>query len=132
GCDADDAHRTDDEREARRKLEEGWPMQRARLRRPALLGGLELLGGGKRCDVLSVLDDGTELRTALRREQQRLGARADNAVAALELAAVHGEVGLVDELVRVETVLRESGDPERHRRADRLSGGLDLELALGN
>ena len=108
-------------------------MQRARLRRRApLLGGRERLGRRKRRDVLAVLDDRAQLRAALRREQQRLGARTDDAVAALELAAVHGEVGLMDELVRVEAVLREAGDAERHRRADRLGGRLDLELALGN
>ena len=48
------------------------------------------------------------------------------------LRAVDGEVGLVDELVRVDAVLREPGDAERHGRADRLGRGLDLELALGD
>src|SRR5437773_5529906 len=84
GGDADDAHRPDDERETRRKLEEGRPVQRARLRRPALLGGLELLGGWERCNVLSVLDHRKELRAALCSQQQRLRARADDSVAALE------------------------------------------------
>ena len=87
-------------------------------------------GSGR--DVLAVLDDGAKLGAALRRHQQRLGARADDAVSALQLAAVHGEVGLVDQLVRVEAVLREARDAERHRRADRLRRGLDLELPLRN
>ena len=107
-------------------------MQRAWLRRSALLGGLELLGGWKRCDVLSVLDHRAELCAALCGQQQRLCARADDSVAALELAAVDSEVGLVDELVRVESVLREAGNAERHRRADRLGRRFDLELALGD
>ena len=94
--------------------------------------GSIVLGRRQRRDVLAVLDDCAQLRAALRGEQQRLGARADDAVAALELAAVHGEVGLVDELVRVEPVLREPRDAERHGRADRLRCGLHLELALGD
>ena len=82
--------------------------------------------------MFAILDDGAQLRAALRREQERLGARTDHAVATLELAAIHGEVGLVDQLVRIEAVLREAGDPKRHRRADGLGGRLDLELALCN
>ncbi len=107
-------------------------MQRVRPRMAALLGRLELLGGRKRRQMLAVLAHGAQLGAALGREQQRLGAGAEDAVAALELGAVDGEVGLVDELVRVDAVLRERGDAERHRRADRLARGLDLELALGD
>ena len=98
----------------------------------ALLGGLELLGGGKRRQMLAVLAYCAELGAALGREQKRLGAGAEDAVAALELGAVDREVGLVDELVRVDAVLRERCDTERHGRADRLGCGLDLELALGD
>ena len=86
----------------------------------------------KRRHVLAVLDDGAQLRPTFRREQQRLRARADDAVAALELAAIDGEVGLVDELVRVGAVFREARDAERNRRADRLCRRLDLELTLGD
>ena len=108
-------------------------MKRAWLcRRTPLLGGSERLGGWKRRHMFAVLDDRAQLRAALRREQQRLGARTDNAVATLQLAAVDGEVRLVDQLVRVEAVFREAGDAERHRRADGLGGRLDLELALSN
>ena len=117
-ADADDADRRDDEREALRELEEGRAVQRPRLRRAPLLGLLDRVGGRQRRHVLAVLDDGAQLRPALRREQQRLGARADDAVAALELAAIHGEVGLVDQLVRVER--RPSGS--RRRRATRSRG----------
>ena len=86
----------------------------------------------QRRDVLAVLAHRAQLRAALGGEQQRLGARAEDAVAALELRAVDGEVGLVDQLVRVDAVLRERRDADRHGRADRLRRGLDLELALGD
>ena len=69
--------------------------------------------------------------------QDRLGEhglvrRVEDAVAALDLRPVDGEVGLVDELVRVLAVARERGDAERDRRVDRLARGVDLELALGD
>ena len=47
----------------------------------------------------------------------------EDTVSALELRAVDGEVGLVDELVRVAAVARERGDADRDRRADRLARG---------
>ena len=106
------------------------PDHPARPRLAALLGRLDRVGGRQRDDVLAVLPDGPELRAALLREEQRLGAGAEDAVAALELRAVDGEVGLVDELVRVGAVLRERGDADGHRRPDGLGRGLDLELAL--
>ena len=128
--DADDADGGDDEREARREREEARSDHPARPRLAALLGRLDRVGGRQRDDVLAVLPDGPELRAALLREEQRLGAGAEDAVAALELRAVDGEVGLVDELVRVGAVLRERGDADGHRRPDGLGRGLDLELAL--
>src|SRR5579884_4156135 len=72
------------------------------------------------------------LRAALGCHQQGLGARTEHAVPALQLCAVDREVSLVDELVRVEPVLREAGDADRDGRADRLRRGLDLELVLGD
>ena len=57
--------------------------------------------------------------------------RVEDAVPALELRAVDGEVGLVDELVRVAPVAREARDADRDRRADRLARGLDVEEPLG-
>ena len=62
--------------------------------------------------------------------QQRLRAGAEDAVAALELRAVDGEVGLVDERVRILRVLRVAGDADRDGGADRLARRLDVvELA---
>ena len=66
-------------------------------------------------------------RCADGRSRERLGARVEHAVAALQLRAVDGEVGLVDQLVRVGAVARERGDADRDRRADRLARRLDLE-----
>ncbi len=128
--DADDADAGDDEGKARRQRQEARSDHPARPRLAALLGRLDRVGGRQRDDVLSVLPDCPELRAALLREEQRLGAGAEDAVAALELRAVDGEVGLVDELVRVGAVLRERGDADGHRRPDGLGRGLDLELAL--
>ena len=62
------------------------------------------------------------------REQQLVG-RVEHAVAALQLRAVDGEVGLVHELRRVLAVARERGDAHRDGGADRLARGLDLEEA---
>ncbi len=64
--------------------------------------------------------------------EQRLGARAEHAVAALELRPVDGEVGLVDQLVRVGAVLRVARDADRDRGPDRLARGLDVEVTLGD
>ena len=64
--------------------------------------------------------------------EQRLRARVEHAVSALELGAVDGEVGLVDQLVRVRSVAREAGDADRDRRPDRLARGLDVECAGGD
>ena len=91
------------------------------------------LGGTRKGDdVLPVLgDDGEPLR-AIGGHEQRVVADALDAVPALELRAVDGEVGLVDQLVRVGCVLRETGDADRHGRADRLARGLDLERRLGD
>ena len=132
-ADPDHTDGRDDEREARRELEERRPVQRAWFRRRApLLDRFDRVGRRQRNEVVAVLDDRAKLGAALGREQQWLGACADHAVPALELAAVDSEVGLVDELVRVESVLREAGNAERHGRADRLGRRFDLELALGD
>ena len=61
-----------------------------------------------------------------------LGARAQDAVPALELGAVDGEVGLVDELVRVRSVSGKRCDAEGHRGSDRLARRLDREPFLGD
>ena len=80
--------------------------------------------------MLAVLEDGPQLCATLRSEEQRLCARAHDPVAALELAAIHREVGLMNELVGVEPILREACDAERHGGADRLRCRLHLELPL--
>ena len=105
-------------------------MDPVRARLAPFLDGVERLGGRKRRDVLPVLADRAQLRAALGREEQRLRARAEDAVAPLQLRPVDGEVGLVDQLVRVGAVLGECGDADRHRRADRLRGRLDLKLLV--
>ena len=96
------------------------------------LGTVMLIGAGP-CgsDVLG--RDGGEARGDLRlRDKQRLGADAEHAVAALELRAVDGEVGLVDQLVGAVSVHRVAGDADRDRRADRLARRLDLEARGGD
>jgi hypothetical protein len=82
--------------------------------------------------MLSVLRHRDEPGGALGGHEQRLGARAEHAVAALELRAVHREIGLVDELVRIGAVLRIASDADRDRGPDRLAGGLDVEVPLGD
>jgi hypothetical protein len=68
-------------------------------------------------------------RRALGRlREERLVRPVEDAVATLQLRPVDGEVGLVDELVRVGAVAREAGDAERDRGVDRLARGLDLEV----
>ena len=69
---------------------------------------------------------------AVGRHQQRLGAGAEDAVAPLQLRPVDGEIGLMDERVRVLRVLREAGDADRDGGADRLARRLDVEQLLGD
>ena len=83
----------------------------------------------QRDDVVAVLRHRDEPALALLGHQQRLGARIEHAVAALELGAVDGQVGLVDQLVGVGAVAREAGDADRDRRPDRLARGLDVVRA---
>ena len=104
-------------------------------RRSSRRSGSAAAGGARERHVLvAVLAATATSRRGARSagEQQRLGARAEDAVAALQLGAVDGEVGLVDQLVRVGAVLRVAGDADRDRGADRLARGLDLERALGD
>jgi len=82
--------------------------------------------------VIPLLGYGCKPRSAVTRDEQRLGARPEDAVAPLELGAVDGKVGLVDELVRVGSVLGETGHTERNGRPDRLIGRIDLERLLGD
>jgi hypothetical protein len=83
----------------------------------------------QRDDVVAVLRDCDEAALALLRHEQRLGARVEHAVPPLELCAVDGQVGLMDQLVRVGAVAREGGDADRHRGPDRFARGLDVVRA---
>ena len=75
-------------------------MDRVRPRVAPLLLRRALGRRRQRLEVVAVLRHGDEPALAVGGHQQRLGARVEDAVAPLELRAVDGEVGLVDELVR--------------------------------
>jgi len=64
--------------------------------------------------MVSVLGHGDQARCAIRGHEQRLGARTEDTVTSLQLRAVDGEIGLVDELVRIGAVLREASDSDRN------------------
>jgi hypothetical protein len=85
--------------------------------------GLEVVAGLWHCD---------EPRLAVNRDGERLGGRVEDAVSALKLGAIDGEVGLVDELVRILAVARIRRDADRDRCANRLARRLDVERALGD
>jgi hypothetical protein len=90
-------------------------------------------GEGRDRSVVPLLRNGSEARGALGRgEEEWLGARPLDAVSALQLGAVDGEVGLVDELVRVDAVLGEARHAEGDGRADGLARRLHLEAAVGH
>ena len=86
--------------------------------------------GRQRLEVIAGLRHRDEARLAVDGNGQRLRGRVEDAVPALELGPVDGEVGLVDELVRVLAVARIGGDADRDGRADRLARGLDVERPL--
>ena len=69
---------------------------------------------------------------AVGRHQQRLRARPEDTVAALELRPVDGEVCLVDQGVRIRGVLRVGGYTDRDGGANRFARGLDLIEPLGD
>ena len=100
------------EREPRREREEARPVHACgRGWRRSLAARLGRRPGAATM-VLAVLAAPRRAgRCAPPASEQRLGARAEDAVAALELRAVDGEVGLVDQLVRVGAVLREPATP---------------------
>ena len=112
----------DEQREPRREGEEARAVRGVPASLPMLLGGRR-----QRDDVLALLRHGNEPIRPVGADQDRLRAHAEDAVPALELGAVDGEVGLVDELVRVVCVLRVARDADRDRGADRLARGLDVE-----
>ena len=98
----------------------------------SLLLGRERDRARGRRDELRLSRHGRESGRPLRRDDERLGARLEHAVSPLELRPVDGEVGLVDELVRIGAVARVAGDAAGDRGADRLARGLDLEDAGGD
>ena len=129
--DADRADEPDEHAEPQRELEE--PRAAGRVRRvPPLLLRQRLGDARERLPVVALLGHGDEPLRAVCRHQQRLRAGAEDAVAPLQLRPVDGEVGLMDERVRVLRVLREAGDADRDRRADRLARRLDVVELLGD
>ena len=118
------------EREEARTVDGVRPrMARRRLRRSCLRAAPAQLPAAA-SDGSSSSGHRDQPRGPVGRDEQRLRARAEDAVAPLELRAVDGEVGLVDQLVRVRAVLRIAGDADRDRRADRLARRLDVERPL--
>ena len=131
-ADPDERHEADEQREAPGEREEARPVHGVRPRMPALLRRNQLDRGRQRLHVVARLGHRRKARLAVVRHSQRLGGGVEHAVPALELRAVDGEVGLVDQLVGVVPVTRIRGDADRDRRADRLARGLDVEGALGD
>ena len=121
-------------RSARRRgqREEARTVHRVRSRMPPLLRRNHLDRGRQRLHVVARLGHRRQARLSVVRHSQRLGGGVEHPVPALELRAVDGEVGLVDQLVRVVAVPRIRGDADRDRRADGLARGLDVEGALGD
>ncbi len=129
--DADRADEADEHAESQRELEEPRAAGRVRRMAPFLLR--ECLGDAReRLAVVALLGHGDETLCAVGGHQQRLGAGAEDAVASLELRPVDGEVGLVDERVRILGVLRVAGDADRDGGPDRLARRLDVVELLGD
>ena len=129
--DADGADEPDEHAETQRELKE--PRAAGRVRRvPPLLLREHLGDACERLPVIALLGHGDEPLRAVGRHQQRLGAGAQDAVSPLQLRPVDGEVGLMDERVRVLCVLREAGDADRDGGADRLARRLDVVELLGD
>src|SRR5205823_10562199 len=63
---------------------------------------------------------------------QGLRARVEDTVSALQLRPVDGEVGLMDQLVRVCGIPRERGDADRDGCVDRLARSLDVDRRGGD
>src|SRR5919108_2775718 len=97
---------------------------------PALLLRLYLRRRRNRHVVIAVVGNGDQPRGAVGRNEQRLGARAEHAVPALQLRAIDGQVSLVNELLRIGTVLRIASDANRDGGTDRLARRLDVERTL--
>ncbi len=129
--DARDRHEADQQPQTGRKLEEARSARGVR--------GVAALQLGHRFRdtrqwlvVVAFLRDRHQRNAAVGGHQKRLGACAQDAVAALELGAVDSEIRLVDERVRILRVLRVAGDADRDGGADRLARGLDVEQSLGD
>ena len=97
---------------------------------PALCLGEDLGGGLElRLDGLAgrLRHDASRVAAILGMPEQELVRRVEDAVTTLELRAIDGQVGLVDELVRLLPVARVRRDPDRDGGADRLARRLHLE-----
>jgi hypothetical protein len=99
--DPGDADEPDEGGQAPREREEAWAVQRVRARVPAFAFGQRLDRRRERYDMLAVFGDRDQERLALLGELERVGARIEHAVPALELRPVDRQVGLVDQLIRV-------------------------------
>ncbi len=89
-------------------------------------------GRSRRLRVDGLVGDRREAQRAVGRQEDGLRAGVQHAVAALELGTVDGEVGLVNELVRVGAVRRAPGHAERDGGVDRLARRLHLEPLVGD
>ena len=89
-------------------------------------------GRGRRLRVDRLVGYRREPQRPFGRQEDRLRAGAQDAVPALELRTVDGEVGLVDELVRVGAVRGAAGHADRDGRADRLARRLHVEPLVGD
>ena len=130
--DADEGDEAHEERQPAREREEPRAVDGVRPRMAPLFRRDQLDGRRQGLEVVARLRDRDEPRLAVDRDGQRLGRRVEDAVSPLELGPVDGEVGLVDELVRVLAVARVGSDADRDRRPDRLARRLDVERALGD
>ena len=93
---------------------------------PPLLLRQRVGNARERLSVFAFLGHGDETLCPVSGHQERLRAGAEDAVAALELRPVDGEVGLVDERVRILRVLRVAGDADRDGGANRVARRLDV------
>ena len=125
GGDSDRADEADEQCDPAREREEARTVRRPGMRRltPLLGAGRTLTRRGLRL----ALGHRDQTRRPLAAQQQRLGARAEDAVATLKLGSVNSQVGVVNELARIAAVVREAGDADRDRHPDRLARGLDLD-----
>src|SRR5687768_8516200 len=79
-----------------------------------------------------VLGNGGEADASVGLQEQRLGARPEDAISPLKLRSVDGQVGLMNEFVCVRSIKWKARDTERDGRTDGIARGLHLEPGLGH